>query len=339
MQNWYYTKNGEKQGPISLELLQGMAYRGALNPQKDMVWTEGMTDWKLSGEVDSLKSDDSAQSTASFNPYAAPLTPAHELLAPISVNGLGEIEPGSVSLDAMTIAKRAFELTKRHFGTLLGISIVYLVITLGAEFGISAIEASMGWSNVGVLPGGIGADLPGAATQHSIVGMILSTLFSTFLGLGLNRSCLNIASGDEANIGILFSQGTKLINTLLASLLYGLIVCAGLLLLIVPGIIFALRYSMFQEAIIDRNLGVIESLKYSAKLTQNNRLNLFALGVLSVLIVLAGFLALFVGVFFAFPMLMVMTPLTYRFLQYGPRALTDQPGTQTPTLSGVCPKN
>jgi hypothetical protein len=338
MQNWFYTNKGERQGPVPLVELEAMAVRGKLDPQKDMVWTDGMPDWKLGAEVEGLFKELSASSEEGFNPYAAPLTPANDLLASAS-GQIREIEPGSANLDAMVIAKRAFELTKRNFGSLLSIGIVYLVLVLGIEFGIFAIERAAGWTTMGIFLGGVGAEIPGAAEQHSIAGFVVSTAFSMFLGLGLARSALSIASGDQASVATLFSQGPKLINTALASILYGLMAIAGLLLFIVPGIILMLRYSMFQEAIIDRNLGVLESLKYSAKLTQNNRLNIFGLGVLSFLIMIAGALALLVGMIFAIPMVMLMTPLAYRFLQYGPPALTDQPGTETPSLRGVCPND
>jgi hypothetical protein len=337
MQQWYYTKNGERQGPVSLVNLQGLAYRGGLDAQKDMVWTDGMPDWKLICHMDDFLGENWVSTEDSFNPYAAPGTSPDNLLAQSPMGSLDEVAPGSVNLDAMAIAKRAFTLTKRHFGLLMGIGITYLVVVVGVEIGLSAVEEALGWNTFGAFAGGFGADLPGATTQHSMAGFVVSTVFSMFIGLGLARCCLSIVSGDEATIATLFSQGPKLINALLASLLFGLMIMAGLLLLIVPGVILMLRYSFFQEAIVDRNLGVIDAFKYSARLTQNNRLNLFGLGVLSILIVLAGVITFFVGLIFAIPLVSLITPLAYRFLQYGERALTDQPRTEVESLRGQCP--
>jgi hypothetical protein len=337
MQQWYYTSNGERQGPVSLGNLQGIARRGGLDAQKDMVWTDGMPDWKLICQMDDLFGENLASAAESFNPYAAPGTSPDNLLAQSPASSLDEVAPGSVNLDAMAVAKRALTLTKRHFAVLMGIGILYLVIVAGVELGLSTIESALGWSSSAAFPGGFGADFSGAAKQHSVPGFLISTLFSTYLGLGLVRCCLSIASGDGATIATLFSQGPKLIKALLASLLFGLMVMAGLLLLIVPGIVLMLRFAFYQEAIVDRNLGVIDAFKYSAQLTQNNRLNLFRLGLLSILIVLAGVLALFVGLIFAIPMVSLITPLAYRFLQYGERALTDQPGSEVESLRGQCP--
>lgn len=337
MQQWYYTKNGERQGPVSLVNLQGLAYRGWLDAQKDMVWTDGMPDWKLISQMGDLFGENLATSAENFNPYAAPGTSPDNLLAQAPASSLGEIALGSVNLDAMAIAKRALTLTKRHFGLLIGIGITYLAVVVGVELGLSAIEEALGWNTFGIFPGGFGAELPEATTQHSMAGFLASTVFSMFIGLGLARCCLSLVSGDEATIATLFSQGPKLINALLASLLFGLMIMAGLLLLIVPGIILMLRYSFYQEAIVDRNLGVMDAFKYSARLTQNNRLNLFGLGVISMLIVLAGVLAFFVGLIFAIPWISLITPLAYRFLQYGERALTDLPHSEIESLRGQCP--
>lgn len=51
---WFYTREGEKRGPLSLEELQIKAKGGELNPRHDMVWTQGMETWKPAGEIDGL---------------------------------------------------------------------------------------------------------------------------------------------------------------------------------------------------------------------------------------------------------------------------------------------
>jgi hypothetical protein len=167
MQQWYYTKNGERQGPVSLVNLQGLAYRRGLDAQKDMVWTDGMPDWKLICHMDDFLGENLASTTESFNPYAAPGTSPDNLLAQSPMGSLDEVAPGSVKLDAVAIAKRAFTLTKRHFGLLMGIGITYLAVVVGVELGLSAIEEALGWNTFGTFPGGFGADLPGATTQRT----------------------------------------------------------------------------------------------------------------------------------------------------------------------------
>lgn len=109
----------------------------------------------------------------------------------------------------------------------------------------------------------------------------------------------------------------------------------GFILLIVPGIIVLLRFGMYQSAIVDRNMGIIESLKYSWELTKGNGLNLFVIGLFTILILLAGCIAMFVGMLFAFPMMFLMWIVAYRWMQYGGRAVMDDPMTKQPLLAAL----
>lgn len=51
---WFYTREGERIGPITFSDLQIKAKESGLNPRLDMVWTQGMAEWKPAGEIDGL---------------------------------------------------------------------------------------------------------------------------------------------------------------------------------------------------------------------------------------------------------------------------------------------
>ena len=53
MAEWYYTKNGQQVGPVSMEEIKTRAESGELTPD-DQVWKEGMGDWKPAGKVKGL---------------------------------------------------------------------------------------------------------------------------------------------------------------------------------------------------------------------------------------------------------------------------------------------
>ena len=112
-------------------------------------------------------------------------------------------------------------------------------------------------------------------------------------------------------------------------------IAIGFILLIVPGIYLMLRYGQFMYAIVDKDMGVMESLSYSSSITTNNRMNLFVLALLSLVIIIAGALALLVGLIFAYPLVWMSWVVAYRWMQYGHRAAMDQPGTQTPVLAAA----
>lgn len=335
MQTWYYSSNGERRGPVSFEELQALASRGALDAVRDLAWTEGMSDWKPSGQVPGLFASASMATADGFNPYAAPSTASQDLLAPVPACDVPEINPGTYPLEVMRVLSRAMEITNRHFGPVLGIGVVYLILTMIIEGGFEFLNKQLGLGSLGLLPGGILPDSPYALEYSHPVISLISWMASTFLQLGLTRIALNFASGDESSVAMLFGQGDKLLRALGAGILYYLMVAAGLVLLIVPGVYLALRFVMYQDAIVDKNMGVMEALKYSSELTRNNKFSLFGLGLMSILVILAGALALLVGMIYAIPVVTIAFALAYRSLQYGPRAMADKPGTGTPMLQGL----
>lgn len=51
---WFYSRDGEKRGPVSFTSLQAKAKEASLNPRLDLVWCKGMDEWKLAGEIEGL---------------------------------------------------------------------------------------------------------------------------------------------------------------------------------------------------------------------------------------------------------------------------------------------
>lgn len=52
--NWYYVQKGNRQGPVSLEAIEGMIAKEELKLE-DFVWKKGFENWKKIKEVDELK--------------------------------------------------------------------------------------------------------------------------------------------------------------------------------------------------------------------------------------------------------------------------------------------
>ena len=51
--NWYYSKNGKQQGPVSEQVLRAKCADGEISGT-DLVWKEGMRDWKPYASVPEL---------------------------------------------------------------------------------------------------------------------------------------------------------------------------------------------------------------------------------------------------------------------------------------------
>jgi hypothetical protein len=333
MSDWYYARGGQQSGPVTFEQLAGLARSGGLDPAKDLVWTSTMKDWLPADQVPQLFTAAAPPTGDPPNPYAAPDSSWSEAALGSASEVLAEIPPGSEPIAIMACVKRGITLTARNFPMILLVGLVYFGVTLAAGHVFGLIDSALGLSPAPKTTfqpeGGLSSS---QQTDSGPVASVLGQILSIFLYLGLTRIGLNIVSGKPFAIGMLFGGGDKLLRAIGATILYVAMVLVGLVLLIVPGIYLAMRFGQYQVAIVDKNMGILESFAYSSSITTNNRMNLFGLAVLSILVIVAGCAALIVGIFFAIPVAWLSWVVAYRWMQHGHRAAMDQPGTATPLL-------
>jgi hypothetical protein len=73
---WFYSRDGQRLGPVSFAELQAMAQQSGLDPRLDMVWTQGMATWQAAGEIQGLFEKRALSDTqGSLAPPADPYTP------------------------------------------------------------------------------------------------------------------------------------------------------------------------------------------------------------------------------------------------------------------------
>lgn len=99
-----------------------------------------------------------------------------------------------------------------------------------------------------------------------------------------------------------------------ASLIAGLAIIVGFILLIVPGIILSILFMFVGYLVIEKGLGPIEALKESARMTEGHRMQLFLFGLALIGINLVGVLALLVGLLVSVPVSFLATVHVYRTL-------------------------
>lgn len=104
-----------------------------------------------------------------------------------------------------------------------------------------------------------------------------------------------------------------------ASVLFGIMVVVGLILLIVPGIILGIIFGFSTYLVADKGLMPIEAFKESACMTKGNRWDLFLLGLALFGINILGALALFVGLFVSLPVSVLAMVHAYRVLDGMPQ--------------------
>lgn len=124
---WYYSREGEKLGPVSFQELQAAAKDSGLNPRLDMAWTHGMDEWKPSGEIEGLfERRASAEEKEAQAPPASPYDPPQHASVE---EPMGQVEnwPGA--------RRRSFIIATIIFPILLQIGTAIGMGPLAAQFG------------------------------------------------------------------------------------------------------------------------------------------------------------------------------------------------------------
>ena len=150
-------------------------------------------------------------------------------------------------------------------------------------------------------------------TISSIISFLV-LIIGIFLTAGYLKISFSYYDGKKLPLNELFKQGKYFINLLGAQLLVGLIVIAGLILFIVPGIIWGLKYQMTLNLIVDKDLDILEAMRQSAEITKGVKLQLLVFNFACLGVMILGALALGVGVLVAMPVLWLAGIYVYRHL-------------------------
>lgn len=146
---------------------------------------------------------------------------------------------------------------------------------------------------------------------------LIGYLLSILMVCGSTTLYLGFYDGKKLPLTVLFTSTKQYLSVLLGSILYGLGVFVGLVLLIIPGIYFALTYQFVVTLIIDKNMGIGEAFKASAAMTKGKKMSLLGFNITLLGVVLLGALALIVGVLVAVPVVTLATTDVYRRLSGG----------------------
>lgn len=347
MTQWYYARGGQQHGPVSLDELRSLAASGQLEA-KDLVWNPSMADWLPAGTVGGIIG------AAPSNPYAVSAVS----LVPASMEEIRsaavEIEPGSEPFEITTSLSRGFELTKRHFLVLFLGLLIYMAISMAVTMPFSIAQTMLQMKDIQSAPPppsdpmeAFSYGFRSQMTPLYFISQIVSLAVSSYLIAGCMKIALNVVSGARAEVGQLFSQGGNFPKVFALSVLYCIPSWIGLGImafslhtgLIVMGVLMILslflwiRVGFAGYAVVDRNMGLVDALKYSISLTRNNSLRVVGLGIMTILIFILGAIPCFLGLIFIVPMLMVVWTVAYRWMQYGRRSVMDYPGTTRPMIS------
>jgi uncharacterized membrane protein len=162
--------------------------------------------------------------------------------------------------------------------------------------------------------------------------IIASWIIGIVIGIGITKIALSFCDERKPAFSTLFNASWNCFwRYLAAGILYMLIFIAGLILLIVPGVIWSVKFGLWPYFVVDKGLGPIQALKASSRTTMGVKWDLFGFGVLCAIFNLAGLLCLIVGVFVTYPTIIVAHALVYRQLAAQTPELVEFGINQTPT--------
>ncbi len=153
-------------------------------------------------------------------------------------------------------------------------------------------------------------NLPAISFLFSIIGWLVQMV----TGIGVVVICLKLVDGKNPKFKDIYSHYNLLLNYFLGSLLYGLVIIGGLILLIVPGVIWGVKYQYTTYLIVDKKMGPLEAFKASGKVTQGYKLKLFYLGLIFIGLTLFGTALFGIGLILVWPVVSLAGTYVYRKL-------------------------
>ena len=139
------------------------------------------------------------------------------------------------------------------------------------------------------------------------VGLVMAPLGAGLFMIGLKHSV-----GATIAVGELFKHFDKIIPLFIAYIISTVLTGLGFILLIIPGIYLAIAFSMAIPLVVEKNMAPWEALMTSRKAVTHKWFPMFGFSLLSALIMLAGVLALVVGLIWAVPLIILAAATIYR---------------------------
>jgi phage FluMu protein Com len=232
--------------------------------------------------------------TQGLNPYSspAPFAPTISALegAPVVAQAIN-IDP---------ILSYAWRLWQIHLGLLLGVTVAIMVIGWVVQIPFGVMQVVLDQQNQ-----------PEAAAGVNFLGTIVTNLVQLYLGIGQAQIALKLARRQPAAFADLFGGAPLFLPVLGASLLFGIALFFGILLLIIPGIILAILLWPYYYLLVDQKTGIIDSFSTAMTLGQMNWVTTIVLFLLSMGIMILGCLACGIGLLFAAPLVTMLWAVGY----------------------------
>jgi len=144
---------------------------------------------------------------------------------------------------------------KANFAFFLKLLVVLIIITAVPTFVVGKLATSLG-------------------VYLGLPLQFLNIIWQAVIGMGVLKICLKLHDQQPVEIADLWSCIPQTLDYVVVKFLVTLIVAAGLILLIVPGLIWSVQFFMASYLVVDRGAGAIAALKGSSAITHGAKWDL-----------------------------------------------------------------
>lgn len=237
--------------------------------------------------------------------------------APPAYGVPGGPQGGPPAYDVMAAVSYGWRAFKANVGTFLLLGILAMLVP-GLISGIGQVASQGGsalaeGSDGAMLALGVGGGILG------ILLNIVSQVVALFFTAASIRAAFDVTEGRRAELGAAFSRWS-MGQVIVLALLVAIGTMVGLLLCVLPGIVFIFFTWFGTYFVVGNGQSGFEAIGSSFRFTADNLGNLLLLFLMAILIALLGLLACFVGLLVAMPVLTVAAAYTFRVLQGQPVA-------------------
>lgn len=183
-----------------------------------------------------------------------------------------------------------WETTKKHFWLVVGFSFVFELVLIIVQ------------------------NLRKNFFGGHLLFMVVSIAVGTLIEIGYYQSLLRITRGETPVIKDMFQPGDIYWDFLLTRIFVGVIVIVGFVLLIIPGLYFAMKYFFWSFVSIEKKTKPKETLVQSALLTKDIKGHLFLFALCLIGINILGAICLGVGTLVSIPVSIFAVIFVYQKL-------------------------
>lgn len=193
--------------------------------------------------------------------------------------------------------RRGWELLKAN--KKLSIALTFIIIVLGAIQNVITNKHALGYG------------------LAMVIIVIAFYVLATIMKIGFIKIYLKLEDNEPASLRELLSYSSLFWKYLGASILYFLVVLGGTILLIIPGIYWAVKYEFVPIIVVDEHVSIKQAFKMSAAMTREVKWKLIWMFILVALANIVGMALVLVGLFISVPVTILAYMHVYRKLGEG----------------------